>query len=311
MKWFLRILLLWGTIGLASSGYALAWSQGIYISQSTLERTDYLKYLIRRSKEVGINTFVIDFNHMTKKYRENIALVKRNGLHYVVRIVVFPDGGKPWQVESPKYWERKYKLVEQAISVGAEQVQLDYIRYHVGQRPSAENAQDIHRVIKWFKERLKPQGIPLQIAVFGIASFGPSYSIGQNLLLFADSVDVVCPMVYPSHYEPYQKHAHQPYQTILTSLLALHNQFKQPLPFKLKPYIELTNYRYKNPPAGKYGYIIEQLRAVQDSNSDGWYAWSANNLYDRLFYALKHAPKSQRQILSETFYDVVKPITIS
>ncbi len=267
------------------------WVKGIYVTQPTLESTQRLKTLIRRAKAAGINTFVIDLQYFSKRYRRNIKLVHDNGLRYVVRIVVFPRGGKRGQVTSKIHWEKKYKLIQEAIRLGAKEVQLDYIRYYVGYPASSQNARDIHNVIKWYKSRLQQQGIPLQIAVFGETSFGESRSIGQNVKLFSESVDVVNPMTYPSHYEPFRMHAKQPYQTVFSSLQALQNQFPAgKAPFLVYPYIELYNYRYPLSHQAKLNYIHAQIKAVEDSHSDGWYAWSPRNKYNNLFRVLQAYP---------------------
>jgi len=92
--------------------------KGIYISQATLEDRKYLEYLIARSKQVGINTFIIDLNRVSNKYEKNILLVKNAGIQYVARIVVFPFGSEM----------SRYRLVEAALTLGADDIQLDHIR---------------------------------------------------------------------------------------------------------------------------------------------------------------------------------------
>lgn len=267
---------------------AQAREQGIYISETTINNAQHLKYLIDKSKEVGINTFVIDFRYMSKSYQENIALVKKNGIKYVARIVVFPDGGKDPQVSSVAYWEKRYQLVDQAIKLGAEEIQLDYVRYTSKQPPSSRNAQNIYKVIKWYKNKLAARGIPLQIDVFGSTCFGDSIYIGQSLTLFADSVDAICPMVYPSHFEPYRKYAKIPYEAVRVRLAALRKQFHGKIPFKVYPFIEMYNYRYPLSEQQKKDYIAKQIAAVDDNGMDGWYVWNIHNKYDNLFLVLKN-----------------------
>lgn len=277
-------------ISLFISGYshAIPKTKGIYINQGTLENTGQLKYLIQQSKAVGINTFVVDLAKVTKNYQKNINLIKSNGIKYVARIVVFPDGGKAHQIKSSAYWEGKYRLMESAISMGADEIQLDYIRYSTKQPPNPQNAKDIKQVIKWFKQKLASSGVPLQIDIFGEVSFKESPRIGQNIQLFADTVDVVCPMVYPSHYYPYQKHSAQPYDIVYKSLTSLKGHFSEKLPFKLNPFIEASNYHYKWSASKKVSYIQAQIRAVEDANADGWFVWSPQNHYDNLFNAMKN-----------------------
>ncbi|MBS0287898.1 MAG: hypothetical protein JSR17_11415 [Proteobacteria bacterium] len=261
-------------------------TKGIYINQGTLEDTKRLTYLINQSKAVGINTFVVDLAQTTRNYQKNINLIKSNGLRYVARIVVFPDGGNPKQLKSNAYWEGRFKLVENAIAYGADEIQLDYIRYSTKQPPSAQNAKDVKQVIKFFKQRLQAKGVPLQVDIFGEVSFKESPRIGQNVELFADTIDVVCPMVYPSHYHPYEKHSAEPYNTVYKSLTSLKSKFDK-MPFKLNPYIEASNYHYKWSNSKKTNYIISQIKAVEDANADGWFVWSPQNHYDNLFNALK------------------------
>lgn len=265
--------------------------KGIYITQSSLENTGLITYLIEHSKASGINTFIVDMDKPSRKYRENIKLLKNNGIQYVARVVIFPNGGgTPAEVSSPAYWAKKYRLIEEATALGAQQIQLDYIRYNTAQRSSHENAKNILKVIQFYKERLLSKNIPLQIDVFGVSSFGESTHIGQNIVLFSKSVDVICPMVYPSHYEPYLEHAVRPYETVYESLSAIKEQFDNKMTVKLIPYIELSNYRYRLSSNKKLDYIYAQIRAAENAGADGWYAWSPRNQYDNLFRVLEKYP---------------------
>lgn len=299
---FLACLLL-GYNSIACAGLV----EGIYLTQSTAENTTYLNYLIQKAKSVGITTFVIDLERPSKKYQENLVLVKNNHIAYIARIVVFPEGGKPEQIASPAYWEKRYELIKDAVAYGADQIQLDYIRYNTKQPASSANAQHIYKVIEWYKEKLAPLKIPLQIDVFGVTSFGESKNIGQNLKLFASTVDAFCPMVYPSHYEPFREHAVTPYQTVFGSLKAIHTQFSDKLPVKLYAYIELSNYRYPLPGEKKIAYILAELKAVHDAGADGWFAWSAHNRYDSLFHIL--ATLANQQAASNPVISQTKPST--
>ncbi|MBX3708467.1 MAG: hypothetical protein KIT56_07060 [Gammaproteobacteria bacterium] len=260
--------------------------KGIYITQWSLENTAYLNYLIKRAKAAGIDTFVVDLEKPSKRYKENIALVTDNKIQYVARIVMFPDGGTPAQIRNPAVWQKKYALVKQAVDWGAKQIQLDYIRYNTKQKPSSENAKHILEIISWYKNKLSGQNIPLQVDVFGIASFGESKYIGQNIKLFSQSVDAICPMVYPSHYVPFPKHFKQPYETVYDSLMSIKDQFNNKMPIKMYAYIELSNYHYPMSRPKTVEYIKAQIRAVDAAGADGWYAWSPHNRYDNLFNIL-------------------------
>src|SRR3990167_4817519 len=267
---------------------AFARVKGIYVTQYNFENTAFLSYLIQHAKNAKIDTFVIDLERPSKRYRDNLQRLEDSNIHYVARIVMFPEGGTKYAVKSPEFWQRKYKLVKQEVDWYAKEIQLDYIRYNTKQKPSSENAKDIHTIIKWYKSKLSGQGIPLQVDVFGITSFGESKYIGQNIKLFSQSVDAICPMVYPSHYVPFAEHYKTPYQTVYKSLTSIKQQFNNNIPMKMYAYIELSNYHYRMTQPQKFEYIKAQIKAVEAANADGWYAWSPHNRYENLFHVLQN-----------------------
>lgn len=310
---------------ISTSTYAAkGFVQGIYLTQNTLENTTYLNYLIRQSKASGIDTFIIDIKHPSKRYRQNIAKVKDAGIKYVARVVLFHGGGTKQQVKSPSFWQSKYKLVKYAIDVGADEIQLDYIRYNTKQPQISQNAKDINQIVKWYKNKVSSQGLPMQIDVFGETAFGPSKAIGQDIEVFANNVDVLCPMVYPSHYNPPGWHYKHPYATIYDSLDSIQDMFGGKPPFKLIAWIEISNYRYRMSNAQKEIYLREQIEAVKDTKAAGFYVWSAHNRYDNLFKVLqnynsyadqnrstKRTPMHGRKSSHAKTYDSGKPASSS
>lgn len=287
MKKMIRVILIFFLFLSSLPAYAL--TRGIYITQSSLERTDLIKYFIAKSKEVGIDTFVIDLEKPSKRYRENIALVKESGIHYVSRIVMFPDGATREQLSDRNIWEKKYRLVKQAIEWGAEQIQLDYIRYNTKQGASRDNAKQVAQVVNFFQTRLASQNIPLQADIFGITAYTEGFHIGQNVAMMAEQTQVICPMVYPSHFEPYLKHSANPFETVSDSLSRIKNKFPKDKKTDMISWIELSNYRVPMSESKRVWYIQEQIRGVVSAGASGWYAWSPNNKYDILFNVLKKA----------------------
>lgn len=270
---------------------AHAWDKGIYLTQYMLEKPEKLDYFIRNAKETGINTFVIDHEYYSKHYAPAIAKVKAAGIKNVTRIVVFSDGGNANQIHSQEHWEQKMKFADDAIKAGSDAIQLDYIRYSSKEPANPQHAKDVYQIIKWFKTRINAQHIPMEIDIFGEVSYYPSMHIGQDIKMFSDSVDGVNPMVYPSHFWPYQKYSAEPYKTINNSLTALEHQFNGNAPFKVHAFIEAANFHYvkKTSDSDKQKYLLQEIRAVEDSkNVSGWYVWSANNCYDNLFEVLRN-----------------------
>ncbi len=262
---------------------------GLYLTEPTASRAKKLQQIIRQAKAVGINTFVVDYAYYNTRFLKNIKLLHKNGIRYVARIVVFPPhGADRARMKNKKYWQKRYKLVSKALAAGADEIQLDYIRYNTKVRRSAQNSIDVFNVISWFRKRIP---VPLQIDVFGVSAHKPSQTIGQNLKLFASTVDTMCPMVYPSHYYPYRKHAMVPYKTVYNSLMSLRAQFAGRPPVKIIPWLEQSNFRIRLSGARRVDYLWQQIQAAKNARAQGYYIWSANNRYKHLFNLLKRKGK--------------------
>lgn len=281
------------SLGLVHTAQAMV--KGIYISQPTLEDTKRITYLIKQAKATGINTFVVDYTRSSKAYERNIELVQNNNIKYVARIVVFPGGGTASQVTSTAYRDKKLQLIKQAVALGASEIQLDYIRFNTKVAPSPQNEKTITALMQWYKTQVNAMKIPLQVDIFGITSFRPEKRIGQNAQLIAGSVDAICPMVYPSHFEPFRQYSKRPYETVLTSVEALRAKAGDNK-IKIYPYIEAHNYRYPMNNSQKQVYISAQIKAANDSRADGWMVWSANNHYDNLFAALRSEQQKSKVV---------------
>lgn len=268
--------------------------RGIYVQQLTAQNPRRLQYLIDKALKTGLNTFVVDVWGRSARYAEGVKAIQAAGLSYVPRVTIFPDGATPEQVDDPGLLEKRWRLIDYALSLGAKDVQLDYIRFSSRNSASPDNAGKILQVLRFFRKRLEERGARLQIDVFGEVSYGPSIRIGQDMRRFAPELDAVCPMLYPSHFEPYLETAKTPYETVHGALTALAGQTEaNPLP--VYAYIEHFNYRYPMTDPERAKYLESQLQAVLDSGAQGFYVWSAGNYYDILFNLLGQGALAQRK----------------
>jgi hypothetical protein len=268
--------------------------RGIYVQQPTALDAGKLQYLIDNALKVGLNTFVVDLWARSPGYAEAIKTIQAAGLMYVPRITLFPGGGSPEQIGDQQLLEKRWRLVDYALKLGAKDVQLDYIRFSSRNVESEHNADKILEVVRFFRQRIAARGARLQIDVFGEVSYGPSMRIGQDMRRFAPELDAVCPMLYPSHFEPYKETAKIPYRTVHGALMALARQTKaNPLP--MYAYIEAFNYRYKMSEADRTEYLDAQVQAVLDSPARGFYVWSVGNYYDILFGVMARRGLERRE----------------
>jgi hypothetical protein len=278
--------------GLCSQTYAF--SRGIYLTQSTEQNTAKLTDLIQKAKQYNIDTFVIDVNVPSKIYAKNISKIVASGIHYVARIVIFPHGGTHAQITNKEIWAKRLKLAKYAVGLGASAIQLDYIRYRAEYPPNTAKAKRILTVVQYFKNELRSDNVSLQMDIYGIASIKPAHTIGQDPQELAGVVNAFCPMVYPSHFEPFREHAVRPYEIIAKSVKGLRNQLVNHPNVSIFAYIELFNYRYKLSHEGRLNYIRAQMKAAHDGGANGWYVWSATNHYKPLFQVLAQHAESKK-----------------
>ncbi|MBM94000.1 MAG: hypothetical protein CMF51_04545 [Legionellales bacterium] len=268
--------------------------KGLYLQQSIFEEPRRFKQLLKRAQQYHINSFIVDLDRMTPRTAQHIKIMHTHHMRYIARIVVFPHGGTVEQVNTPHIWQQHWDRIEKVLQAQADAIQLDYIRYRSDSQPDAHKTQKILQIIQWYKEKIKPYQTSLQAALFGVTAFHPSMRIGQDLSLFSNTLDVVCPMVYPSHWEPYEHYSYRPYRTVLNAVINIRKKLPHH-PLKVIPYIEMYNYRIKHTSAETKAYILKQIHAAQDSGSDGWYAWSASNYYAPLFEALENDSRQSLQ----------------
>lgn len=266
--------------------------RGIYVQQGTAQDEKKLHGLIDQAKAAGVNTFVVDLWRPSRDYPKAIEAIQRAGLRFVPRITLFPDGASPEQVDDRRLLERRWRLIDHALELGAKDIQLDYIRFSSRNAPSAENASKILGVIRFFRQRIHERGAALQIDIFGEVSYAPSIRIGQDMRLFAAEIDAVCPMLYPSHFEPYRETAKAPYETVNAAILALERQTKHH-PIPIYPFIEHFNYRYRMTEAERAAYFEAQLEAVLNSSAQGFYVWSVGNHYEIPFAVLQRRARER------------------
>jgi hypothetical protein len=249
----------------------------------------------------------------------------QKGLHVGVRLVLFYDpllaakrpevalratGTENQQTEVDKLeWADPYQAVVQGYNLdiarelaemGVDEIQFDYIRF-----PTDKTSQNAtctlderkiprYKIIADFLARarkiLAPYKVLLSVDVFGIVAWGRLEDIritGQNIEELAKHFDVVCPMIYPSHfYGPFQgirNPGSQPF-LLVSEACKRFSPFLNNREVTLRPWIQAFPFGAKN---FDEEYILEELRALDQSASRGWMLWSAGNAYDVAWKALE------------------------
>ena len=215
--------------------------------------------------------------------------------------------GFPWRQDNGETWANPQDdrvhdylvaVVRELVSFGFDQIQLDYIRFpsdgDVGTcfYPVAIDSLNKAEVISYFLSRVRgvvdSSRISLAADVFGWVPWlhkGRNYWIGQDYDLIAEYADVICPMLYSSHFPESFKADYGPlraYHIVRegTEKAALR---KGPRRTGVQPYIQ--GFNWQEPYFGP-DYIIQQMKAATEGGATGWIVWNARNDYSKLWEAL-------------------------
>jgi hypothetical protein len=129
-------------------------------------------------------------------------------------------------------WEYNVALAKEAANLGFKEIQFDYVRFTSDgatndcRYPMADARakwEVIRDFLAYAADELRGLGVKVSAAVFGLTcSATGDVGIGQIFEQIATQVDVICPMVYPSHYAKgtYQlaNPDSKPYETVYRSL---------------------------------------------------------------------------------------------
>ncbi len=268
------------------------------------------------AREIGADT--ADGHWMSSsKLRAVLDTMIANGIYPIARIVVAKDpllarkrldlaikrksdlkpwldkNGHPWlDPHQRAVWQYAADLAREAYEIGFSEVQFDYVRFPDEKRLIAETvyplangrtrAQVIREQLGFVRSALKQQGIRVTADVFGLtATDTTDMGIGQQWEMFVDQVDVVLPMIYPSHfargtYKLRNPNAH-PYKTIDNALKdAIARSASISNAAKIIPW-------YQDFTLGRPRYSVAEIRAQKkagyDNGFQSWILWNPKSNY--------------------------------
>lgn len=276
--------------GNSGSGSSKVFMRGLYIPNHHSRSMKYIKSLVEKSKDYGINMFVFDVHpYGTKTLRVNksvIEFLKNEKIYIAGRIVCFQDGIDRLPVPAGQL-KLLTQLVTSAADSGFDEIQLDYIRFIDGGKPYPlkKKYAFIEELLKSFREITDERKIKLSADVFGRIVYNHDDLIGQKLELFASYAHVIYPMLYPSHFNMDRQKMSQPGVTMKEGadkgLLRLEGTGVY-----LQPYIQAFPYNIQYARVKLDKYVALQIKAVEETKARGWVAWNPNGDYSSVFSAL-------------------------
>jgi len=188
-------------------------------------------------------------------------------------------------------WQYNVDLATEAANLGFDEIQLDYIRFpsdgilenadYGDEHADETRLQAITGFLGQMQTALKQTNSWLAVDIFGLTMWDDDDGgIGQNVVAIEPLVDVICPMIYPSHFYPGDLGLdipnNHPYEVILWSLQSGAAKIPQARD-KLRPWLQ--NFSYGE--GIEYGdaEVLAQIQATDEFGSTGWMLWAPDNEY--------------------------------
>ena len=242
--------------------------------------------------------------------KQAALLARRHGVYLIGRIVCFEDpvlasamparavqrtDGTVWTNHAGLGWSDPYNranweyLVDIAVAAaksGFDEIQFDYVRF-----PTDGNLEDmvfpsqtetpmawtIAEFLHYARKRLKPLGVTISADVFGLAATR-NLGIGQIPRRLARYLDVIYPMVYPSHYVSGEYGIDDPNAVPGQVVAASLADFKEQLAgTKTKIIPWLQDFSYGSTYTAED--VKVQIDAARRAGSPGYLLWNAAGIY--------------------------------
>lgn len=296
--------------------------KAVYVTSTVAHLPQRMAELRRLIKDTELNTIVINTKEpfgpkMDGSTKLLVDELHKEGVWVIARHVMFQDddlakrqpelalkrtngnlwkdgGGHTWVDPANKeVWEYNLTLARQALALGFDEVNLDYIRFPTdgdvknATYPSWNKKSSKETVLKdflaWFGPRLKAgyPGAILSVDVFAHSFLSDSdVGMGQRMKALAPEVDVIAPMAYPSHYRSgnfgIANPAAHPYEIVRGTLEKGKLLFKDSPKTIIRPWLQDFNLGATYTPA----MVRAQITATEDAGyKNGWMLWNPRNTY--------------------------------
>jgi hypothetical protein len=256
------------------------------------------------------------------------------GIHVIIRIPCFHDPwadkhakdsrlsvrytptGKPIHIKwidpaNKEAQDYNIELAQEAVDAGADEVQLDYVRFpvHLSTRTAMlPQPKDRSGIIRDFVRRVRavtqPAGVGLSLDLFGVAATGSRSDIealGQDIATVAPEADAISLMSYPSHYSKgymgFKEPADHPEIIAIGNKAALKQLAPTGAKTILRTWLQAFPMRVTN-----YGakYVVAQARHAEESGGVGWLMWSPGCEYSAVWKGWPVLKKGDGQEVAAT-----------
>jgi hypothetical protein len=227
--------------------------------------------------------------------RARVEEAHAHGIYAITRIVTFEDAYRakafpeeklagPW-LDPASETARAYMLAlaEEACAIGFDEIMFDYVRYPAGrtaevsgqlEMTEADRVSVVAGFLAEARRLLNPIGCGVSAAVFAIVVSSPDdQGLGQRPEEVSAQVDVLSPMIYPSHYSNgwlgFDDPNDHPYEVTAGAITDARARMGPDA--QLRPWLQAFWWTD--------GQIRTSIQAAEDLDS-GWTLWNVRSNFD-------------------------------
>ncbi|HOV93315.1 MAG TPA: putative glycoside hydrolase [Spirochaetales bacterium] len=195
---------------------------------------------------------------------------------------------------SSDVWAYNVEIAKEVIVRGFDEVQFDYIRFptdgenlavidYPHKLPGMTPETALESFLQYARQEISA---PISVDIYGSNGWYRSGSrTGQDVEMFSDYVDVICPMLYPSHFEQdflaFEPAQERPYR--IYRLGTLRNATIARDAALIRPYVQAfyLNVSYDKLYYDK-AYVQREIQGVKDGANHGMIFWNNSGRYTDL-----------------------------
>lgn len=243
-----------------------------------------------------------------------IAQLHQQNIYLIARIVVFKDDplanarpdlalknrqGQLWRDGEDlswvdpmrqEVWQYNLDIAEEAARLGFDEIQFDYVRFP--DAPGAQYAQPstqasrvdaVSGFLGAARARLAPYNVFVAADIFGYVLWNTDdTAIGQQLERLTESLDYICPMLYPSGFKwgipNYRNPLEHPYDIVYRSLQRARQRTGLD-GARFRPWLQgFSDYAFDRRPFGA-AEVQAQIDGAAAAQASGWMLWNPRNRY--------------------------------
>lgn len=238
---------------------------------------------------------------------------------------VWYERGRPteWLDPSlPAVQQYDIALAREVAAAGVDEIQFDYLRFPVGglQRdarfayqasaPTTPRADFISDFLEQAQQALKPSGVHISIDVYGVTAWARPVDVnatGQDIVRLARYCDVICPMIYPSHFfgdfDGYRDPGDAPHHFIRVGMQRF-DAITRNAGVVIRPWLQAFAWRTRS--FGP-GYILTEVATEHEFHGGGFMLWNAGNVYKAPAIAMPEMMAQKARYFDATFPYPVEP----